>query len=67
MRVVILGSNGQLGSDLAEEFTAYGDEVHPLTHADLNVEDFNSVHTTLSTAEAGLRSKSNCVSCGSSM
>jgi len=49
MRVVILGSNGQLGSDLVEEFTAYGDEVYPLTHADLNVEDFNSVHTALST------------------
>ena len=37
MKVVLIGSNGQLGSDLLKVFQAAGDTVVPLTHAQLDV------------------------------
>jgi len=48
MKVAIIGSNGQLGSDLVKEFTQAGNEVIPLNHVDINVEDIQSVSKTLS-------------------
>jgi len=47
MRIAIIGSNGQLGSDVVREFSENSDEVDVLTHADLEVEDFQSVRTAL--------------------
>ncbi|NQE04664.1 hypothetical protein C5S32_02225 [ANME-1 cluster archaeon GoMg1] len=40
MKVAILGTNGQLGSDLVETF---GEEAIPLTHRDMDVTDPESV------------------------
>ncbi len=37
MKVVLIGSNGQLGSDLLKVFQAANDRVVPLTHAQLDV------------------------------
>jgi len=48
MKVAIIGSNGQLGSDLVKEFTQSGNDVVPLIHSDINVEDIQSVRKTLS-------------------
>jgi dTDP-4-dehydrorhamnose reductase len=43
VKVAIVGANGQLGSDLVSEFTANGDEVCSLTHADIDVASLESV------------------------
>src|SRR5271163_4906549 len=37
MKVVIIGANGQLGSDLSKVFGGGGDTVVPVTHAQLDV------------------------------
>jgi dTDP-4-dehydrorhamnose reductase len=37
MKIIVIGANGQLGSDVAEAFADAGDEVSSLTHADLDV------------------------------
>ena len=37
MRVLVIGANGQLGSDLTKVFHAAGDTVIPVTHAQLDV------------------------------
>jgi dTDP-4-dehydrorhamnose reductase len=47
MKVAIIGSNGQLGSDLVREFTSGSNEVVPLTHSDINVEEFDSSRNLL--------------------
>jgi dTDP-4-dehydrorhamnose reductase len=39
VKVLLIGGNGQLGSDLKKVFTAAGDEVVALTHAELDVRD----------------------------
>jgi dTDP-4-dehydrorhamnose reductase len=43
MRVLLFGSNGQLGSDLLSVFRAAGDTVVPLTHAQVDVCDAQRV------------------------
>lgn len=48
MKVVIIGANGQLGSDLVEVFTKRSSNVvFPLTRDDCNVEDFEKVNSVL--------------------
>lgn len=47
MKVAVLGSNGQLGTDLVRAFTENGDEVLPLSHAELEVADLASVSGAL--------------------
>ncbi len=47
MKVAVIGANGQLGSDLVAAFTQKGDAVSPLTHADLEVADLDSVARAL--------------------
>jgi dTDP-4-dehydrorhamnose reductase len=47
MKVAVIGSNGQLGSDLVKEFTRIGADVNSLTHNDIKVEVIDSVHSTL--------------------
>jgi dTDP-4-dehydrorhamnose reductase len=48
MKVAIVGSNGQLGSDLVRVFSDKH-EVVSLNHADIKVEDIDSVNAVLST------------------
>ncbi|MFZ0309565.1 MAG: dTDP-4-dehydrorhamnose reductase [Candidatus Sulfotelmatobacter sp.] len=47
MRVAVVGANGQLGSDVVEVFRERGSEVFPLTHADLELANPDSVSTCL--------------------
>lgn len=42
MRIGLIGSNGQLGSDLGRIFEDSGHEIVPLTHVDIDVVDFGS-------------------------
>lgn len=41
MKIVVIGANGQLGSDLVGALK--GGEIIPLTHSDVEISDFNSV------------------------
>jgi dTDP-4-dehydrorhamnose reductase len=45
--VVIIGPNGQLGTDLVKTFGSEGWKVLPITHQDLQVESLSSVRSTL--------------------
>jgi dTDP-4-dehydrorhamnose reductase len=47
MKAVVIGANGQLGSDLAVEFTSCGWTVAGLTHGDVKVEEFASVQSVV--------------------
>lgn len=47
MKVAVIGSNGQLGSDLVKTFEQGGNEVVSLTHSDINIEDLSLVHKVL--------------------
>lgn len=47
MKIAVIGANGQLGSDLVAAFNACGDEVFPLTHSDIELEDIASASTCL--------------------
>jgi len=44
MRILITGANGQLGTDLCGELQAL--DIIPLTHADIEIADMNSVNQT---------------------
>lgn len=43
MKVVVIGANGQLGSDVTLAFSAAGDAVVGLTHAEVEISDLESV------------------------
>lgn len=47
MNVVVIGANGQLGSDLVAAFTDHGDKVRGLSHGDIEISDLNSVSRVL--------------------
>jgi dTDP-4-dehydrorhamnose reductase len=47
MDIVVIGSNGQLGSDVVRAFTANGDCVRPLAHADIELSSADSVVKTM--------------------
>jgi dTDP-4-dehydrorhamnose reductase len=47
MRIAVIGSNGQLGSDLIAAFSGNEDEVRGLTHADIELADLSSVKSVL--------------------
>ena len=51
MKVAIIGATGQLGGDVAEKFAQAGDDVVPLTHSDIELENLESVTHTLSSRE----------------
>jgi len=51
MNIVVIGSNGQLGSDVVRAFADQGDEVCTLTHADIELSDLESVVTCLRSQE----------------
>ncbi len=54
MKVAVLGSNGQLGSDVCAAFERHGDAVLGLTHSDLEVSSAASVDAALSAANPQL-------------
>jgi dTDP-4-dehydrorhamnose reductase len=47
MKIAVIGSNGQLGMDIVSAFSANGDEVHALTHADIELSNVDSVATSI--------------------
>lgn len=47
MKVIVVGANGQLGSDVVCAFTDNGDDVFALTHADIEVSNMDSVTACL--------------------
>ena len=47
MNVAVIGSNGQLGSDVVKAFAENHDSVSSLTHADIEVSNFDAVRTCL--------------------
>src|SRR5215469_7189252 len=47
MKVAVIGANGQLGTDVVAAFSQKGDTIFPLTHADLEVADLDSVSRSL--------------------
>jgi dTDP-4-dehydrorhamnose reductase len=49
MKVAVLGSNGQLGSDVCAAFLRNGDNVCALTHSDVELTSASSVEAALST------------------
>jgi dTDP-4-dehydrorhamnose reductase len=48
MKVAVIGSDGQLGSDVCEAFRRNGDEVFGLTHSDLELTSSSSVDAAIS-------------------
>jgi dTDP-4-dehydrorhamnose reductase len=47
MNIAVIGSNGQLGADLVSEFVKNHDSVSPLTHAQIEISNLQSVKTCL--------------------
>ena len=47
MRVVVIGADGQLGTDVVRAFANHGDIVSPLTHADVELASMDSVSSRL--------------------
>ena len=47
MKIAVIGANGQLGSDVCRACASRGDEVVPLTHAELEVGNLDSVARAL--------------------
>ncbi len=47
MKVAVIGANGQLGSDVIATFVKHGDAVCPLTHADIELANLDSVSKCL--------------------
>ena len=47
MKIAVIGANGQLGNDVVAAFTKNGDEVVPLTHAEIELSNIDSVSTCL--------------------
>ncbi len=47
MKVAVIGANGQLGHDVVRAFSNHGDEVAPLSHADIELAEIDSVSSCL--------------------
>jgi dTDP-4-dehydrorhamnose reductase len=47
MKIAVIGAAGQLGTDVVAAFTSNGDEAVPLTHAEIELQDIDSVSTCL--------------------
>jgi dTDP-4-dehydrorhamnose reductase len=52
MKTVVIGSNGQLGSDVVSAFELRGDSVVPLTHSEIELSSLESVRCSLSAQNA---------------
>lgn len=51
MKAIIIGANGQLGSDLVKHFLARNIDTIPMTHHELQVENFESVQNVISSSK----------------
>src|SRR6267378_1050862 len=51
MKVVVIGANGQLGTDVAEEFSRHGDEVLGTTRDQLDIRSLQSARSVLQAAK----------------
>jgi len=47
MKIAVIGANGQLGADVAREFTRNGDDVCKLSHANIEIGSLQSVNDVL--------------------
>jgi dTDP-4-dehydrorhamnose reductase len=54
MKVAVVGANGQLGTDVVRAFTANGDSVSSITHAEMDVSSLDSVRDCLVTLQPEL-------------
>jgi dTDP-4-dehydrorhamnose reductase len=54
LRIVVVGSNGQLGTDLFEVLSNGDNEVTGLTHSDIQVENVDSVKNVITTLKPDL-------------
>ncbi|MCI0450115.1 MAG: dTDP-4-dehydrorhamnose reductase [Chlorobi bacterium] len=54
MKIAVIGANGQLGSDISEEFKKSGFEVIELNHSDIEISDLDSVSNVLQSIKAGI-------------
>jgi dTDP-4-dehydrorhamnose reductase len=52
MKIAVIGSNGQLGSDVVQFFTGAGHQVRSLTHADVELSSADSVNSCLASSDA---------------
>jgi dTDP-4-dehydrorhamnose reductase len=43
MKIAVIGADGQLGNDVVRAFVSNGDEVHTLTHSDIELSSVDSV------------------------
>jgi dTDP-4-dehydrorhamnose reductase len=43
MKIAVVGSDGQLGTDVVSAFRSNGDDVYPLTHPDIELSNMDSV------------------------
>jgi dTDP-4-dehydrorhamnose reductase len=43
MKIAVIGGNGQLGNDVVRAFVSNGDQVHTLTHSDIELSSVDSV------------------------
>jgi dTDP-4-dehydrorhamnose reductase len=48
MKIAVIGSNGQLGTDVVAEYLSAGEEVAELTHADIDISSLESTRGALS-------------------
>lgn len=54
MKVAVIGANGQLGRDVCDAFERHGDQVIPLSHADLELTSDSSVDSGMAAANPDL-------------
>lgn len=54
MRVAVVGGNGQLGSEVVDEYQRAGENVARLTHAEIDIASMNSVWRALSDIHPGV-------------
>ena len=54
MQVVVIGGNGQLGSDLCKVYKQTGNMVQELNHDDIEISDFNKCCETIKRIESDL-------------
>jgi dTDP-4-dehydrorhamnose reductase len=52
VKVAVVGSSGQLGSDIVAAFTERGDEIVSLTHSDIELSDLESVKSCMGRSNA---------------
>ena len=54
MKVLVVGANGQLGTDVSRSFTGHGDDVCELSHSDIEISSLDSVREVLGNAKPHL-------------